>query len=286
MKIPELGEKWFGVYENCLRHYQVKKATAISRYYKPKKLYKYISFASSHWRENVFDGQLAFSFPSEFNDPFDSRWFLDYEKIIKRRFQREREAFPAELFNEESFKNYIRLSEEDTLYIRYAYCLTCFSSTPHSNLMWGHYANKHKGVCLEYDVSRLPDFMKVIMPVVYTDKPFDAFELWDMEGIDDQSAVLCPLLFKSADWSYEKEWRVIIRNEEYNTPHIIKTNNAISGIYYGFRANGEERIEIEKWAQRSQLPTYQVERSYMSYDFLSETMEDMRLKKSSKGILI
>ena len=286
MKIPELGPKWFDAYENCLRHYQVKKAVAISRYYQPKKLYKYISFASSHWRENVFDGQIAFSLPSEFNDPFDSRWFLDYEKIIKSRFQREGETCPVELLNEESFQNYINLSEEDTLYIRYAYCLTCFSSTPHSNLMWGHYANKHKGVCLEYDLSRLPNSMKLIMPVVYTDKPFDATELWDMDRVDDQYAVLCPLLFKSADWSYEKEWRAIIRNKNYVTPYIEKTKNAITGIYYGFRAFGKERTEIEEWAKKNEIQTYQLERTYMSYDFLSEPMEDLRLNNSSKGLLI
>src|SRR5690242_16738151 len=32
------------------------------------------------------------------------------------------------------------------------YCLLCFSGVWNEPLMWAHYANKHKGVCLGFDV--------------------------------------------------------------------------------------------------------------------------------------
>ena len=83
MKISELGDEWFRAYELCLRQYRVKEAAAIAKVYRPEKLYKYFSFNSSHWRDNAYNGELKFSFPADFNDPLDSRWFLDYEKIYK-----------------------------------------------------------------------------------------------------------------------------------------------------------------------------------------------------------
>ena len=83
--------------------------------------------------------------------------------------------------------------------------------------MWGHYANKHNGFCLEYDVSLFSSELQLVMPVVYTQKPFDASMILDMRGIDDKYANLCPSLFKSMDWSYEKEWRLVLPNMEYKT---------------------------------------------------------------------
>ena len=286
MKVTELGNNWSKAYEHCLNNYTVKEAIVIAKQYRPQKLYKYYSFSSEYWRGNAYQGQLAFSLPSIFNDPLDSRWFIDYKKVYKERFRKNNEEWTVDEFGGEAFfQNCIRLNEEDLLYLRYKFCLCCFSQTPHSNLMWGHYAEKHTGFCLEYDISRLPEQLQLIMPIVYTEAPFDASLLLDMCGIEDEYVQLCPLLFKSKDWSYEKEWRIILPSTTEGSPQIISTNNVISGVYFGFKSYGPEREELEKWAESNNITTYQIERSYLSFDLQSEKTDDIR-RFGHTGLLV
>ena len=287
MKISELGDKWFSVYEICLRQYNVKEVAAIAKAYRPRKLYKYFSFTSNHWKDNAFNGALKFSFPSDFNDPLDSRWFLNYETIFRERFREINEEWTIERFGgKDFFGNCVNLNEEDLLFLRELFCVCCFSQTPHSNLMWGHYANKHKGFCLEYDLSVFPTELNIIMPVVYTREPFDASMIIDMRGIEDKYARLCPSLFKSTDWSYEKEWRLILPNKEYDVAPCESVQGAISGVYFGFDSYSSERNVLEEWAERNNIPTYQVERSYMSFELQSESIKEMRRNKTHTGLLI
>ena len=88
--------------------------------------------------------------------------------------------------------------------------VSCFSTIQYSNPMWGHYADKHTGFCIEYDVSLLPKEMQLLLPVVYVERPYDASKILDMRDIDDKFACICPSLFKSIDWKYENEWRIFI----------------------------------------------------------------------------
>lgn len=90
--------------------------------------------------------ELAFNIPEIFNDPLDSRWFLDYETILSERFRDIGEDWHTSKIGVDGcFQSMVRLYEEDLMPLRNMFCLCCFSETPSSNLMWGHYANKHTG---------------------------------------------------------------------------------------------------------------------------------------------
>lgn len=283
MKISDLGDKWYKAYEFCLRKYRVKEAANIAKYYCPKKIYKYYSFSSKYWRNNVFNGEIAFNLPSNFNDPLDSRWFLNYEEILKSRFKNSGLEWKKEYYTTFSNETY----EEDLMYLKYMFYISCFSETPHSNLMWGHYADKHSGFCIEYDVASLPKNIQVLFPVVYDENTFDASKIIDMDGITDKYAMLCPYLFKSKDWAYEKEWRTFIPYDRREAPLIVETSHAISGVYFGLNSYGNPlRDELEKWADEYHITTYQMERTYRSYDLISEKISYIRSQKSTKGLLL
>lgn len=289
MKINELGDAWLDVYTACLEKYRVKEAAAIARYYQPRKIYKYFSFTSKHWQNNVFDYQIVFNVPSSFNDPHDSRWFLDYDKILKERYKEIGEDWEKEaLFsNDEMRKNMIQLYEEDLLYLHDLFCISCFSTTPYSSLMWGHYGNKHTGFCLEYDVSLLPNALRLLLPIVYIDVPFDASMILDMRDIDDKYAFICPSLFKSSEWKYEKEWRIFLPCNDEELPRIMTAPAAITGVYLGYRSYGaKERSELENWATENQISLHQIERLYGSFELVSDSIEDIRFAKKRKGLLI
>lgn len=286
MRIDELGPHWRKAYKHMADSYQTKYAAAIARYYRPKKLYKFFPFDPQYWRRNIFHGDLVFNYPSSYNDPMDSRWFLDYEKIVKERYKD-----AGEEWNDEEIKNLMKcaipLYEEDLSYLRYLFQISCFSESPCSNLMWGHYGGKHRGFCLEYDVERLALEFPLMLPVIYTQEPFQAWQLIDKRGIDEDLLVeITPYLYKSRDWSYEQEWRVFIppREKDKDTT-IISVQNCITGIFFGLRSFPEERREIEEWAKGHEVTVYQMERIYGSYDFVYDRVDDLRQGKK-KGLLL
>ena len=285
MKVSNLGDKWFLIYRKCLESFSVTNAIRIAYYYRPKKLYKYFVF-DKHWKDNVQNGTIVFNSANNFNDPLDSRWYLDYEKILKNRMRDIGSStdIVEELLTYNGKKNYTLL-EEDMLYLYDTFRISCFSETPCSNVMWGHYADKHKGFCLEYDVDKLTKKLKPLMPVIYTDKPFDASDIIDMRGIDDKFAMFCPALFKSKDWSYEKEWRILMPKSEadiklYNIP------DAITGVFLGFKTlSSGDADELENLANQMNVPVYRMERSYLSYDLVYSSISDLKCG-NSEGFLV
>lgn len=157
------------------------------------------------------------------------------------------------------------------------YCLTENNA---NILMWSHYADSHKGICVEYDLKNLTedpfDTKKYLFPVVYKERrslvrnvdilinsvcelnkaiaenyvyePSDSFET-----LDD----LLPLFVsKGKEWKYEDEWRIIFTKKHmYNVDKdkLYSGNiefKCISGIYLGYRIGSEIRKNILEIAER------------------------------------
>ncbi|OFW06719.1 MAG: hypothetical protein A3G20_02820 [Acidobacteria bacterium RIFCSPLOWO2_12_FULL_59_11] len=84
--------------------------------------------------------------------------------------------------------------------------LICFSKSWSNPLMWGHYAEKHTGMCLGFDVPE-----KLLAPVIY------AKRLLKME-FDPKTSKAKPtkkfmdqlLRTKFFDWKYENEMRLFV----------------------------------------------------------------------------
>lgn len=49
------------------------------------------------------------------------------------------------------------------------WCASCFTTDPTNEIMWAHYADGNKGVCLEFDLSTTPDLHEKTFPVEYND---------------------------------------------------------------------------------------------------------------------
>lgn len=114
--------------------------------------------------------------------------------------------------------------------------VSCFSSSGWDNqLMWSHYANAYKGICIEYDFTDFNEVIGFIYPIHYSsERP--TLSLKDvgilgvaqtkptniLQGDVDPASILAYLLAKNDCWQYEKEWRIINVEEEPNTPRFIK----------------------------------------------------------------
>jgi hypothetical protein len=101
--------------------------------------------------------------------------------------------------------------------------------------MWSHYADEHRGFCIEYDTTDIEH--PNLAPVAYgASRAIKASDLFDWLIKEDQAAyqrVFSTFFFsKSSEWKYEKEWREVcddhgIKNVEYR----------MSAIHFGMRCD-------------------------------------------------
>ena len=134
--------------------------------------------------------------------------------------------------------------------------IKCFSETYKNNLMWAHYANSHKGICIEYDICKLTDknLIKQFFPVHYLKRRemFASVEALmehaegnaELEALRDAKGIF---LSKSDVWKYEKEWRICHMNHELNKDKFKKIPfDCISAIYMGIRIEGKDIEKVKE----------------------------------------
>lgn len=107
--------------------------------------------------------------------------------------------------------------------------LICMSKTWRSPVMWAHYGDKHKGVCLGFDVVDTAP-----REVRYTPERLTHL-LGDSPTLSDFSTNSLEELMttKYQDWSYEQEWRFIVR---FESKEIIKGVDGKHFLPFGSRA--------------------------------------------------
>jgi hypothetical protein len=82
--------------------------------------------------------------------------------------------------------------------------LLCFSRSWKNPLLWGHYAEKHTGIALGFDV---PDAL--LMPAIYAERLAE-FSIDAKTGRPPRSVIDALVRTKFKDWSYENEVRVFV----------------------------------------------------------------------------
>lgn len=146
---------------------------------------------------------------------------------------------------------------DDTVYI-VSLC------TDHKNrLMWSHYADNHKGFCIEYDFGAdvLKDSGVIVFPVVYSSMrpkiPYETLLLSEkptLKNVNSQNIherIFLSMLTKDKIWSYEREWRILIsaQEESMNIPAP-----PVSCIYLGACCSEENEEMIKALVQDWNIP--------------------------------
>ncbi|HEU4472929.1 MAG TPA: DUF2971 domain-containing protein, partial [Flavisolibacter sp.] len=108
--------------------------------------------------------------------------------------------------------------------------ICCFSENNDSTLMWSHYADNHKGICIEYDFENVDSLRPFLQPIIYTN---EIFSIGTFEELTSHKKIGSTLI-KSKDWEYEKEWRLTIFNPPLNLPDRISVPTP-KAVYLGTR---------------------------------------------------
>jgi len=161
--------------------------------------------------------------------------------------------------------------------------VTCLSEKMDSPLMWSHYANKHFGFCLEYDfthsmINRYPDLNMakiMLLPVIYSEKrPLlskmvtdTKFKIEYMRTKKMPNAIIesivYGLLFKSPDWAYEHEWRIIGVNMNKPTMKLPPARK----LFLGANIEENTKCRLIEIANKKHIPVYQMYLSSDKYKF-------------------
>jgi hypothetical protein len=234
----------------------------------PEKFYKYRPFSDDaiRWIERiVLHNEIYFAPALTFNDPFDVRAVFDFEAAPDHqradflRMSRKYEPYITEAQHQAAADRVVReaLSPENiafstaTFQFMHNRLMTaemgvyCVSTKCDDVLMWAHYADSHKGVCLEFD--GLSDLMAPAQQVVYLpDRP-------SINPYRDSPAVMMERSFltKAEQWAYESEWR-LLRSEG---PGKVGFNAAsLTGIIIGALAPARVVEKVSEWCQHRDAP--------------------------------
>ena len=189
----------------------------------PKYIFKYQPI-TDYTLENLKNKKLLASHPGTFNDPFEFK----FHQIGKNIQRNEIEQFIAEI---ENFK------------------VICLTDDPYNILMWSHYADFHKGICLGFYNWGLT------YPINYTDNfPTIDFRITDeRQRITDIHTVLHT---KSKVWEYEKERRICLVPD---TPPEVDYPGGLMMIAFGVNTSREDKRKIRSIINDSDVMMYQCE---------------------------
>lgn len=149
----------------------------------------------------------------------------------------------------------------------------CLCTSYKNKLMWSHYADGHKGFCIEYDFSEPEDeiLSKLPLPVVYSENrplvPWKAAIDNSVENMEEAYAeIVMGLLTKDKEWEYENEWRILIGATEDAELVMPK----VSCIYLGASIEKENRDKIVAIAKKLNIPVKQMKVDRGTYDLHAE----------------
>jgi len=190
-------------------------------------LYKYLSVGSLSFKSILENQEVYFSPPSKLNDPFEimRNYTFPDEDEIKRHLVG-RGAKPKNL--ERLMPGAIEtLRSNHKLLIRESESIAeragIFCLTPHASnlLMWAHYGDSHRGVCIGFDIERPfdPDFghgYEVEYSDIYPNVSVLELDLMMAARLYGQKKLPCyddvvtkSLYTKSTHWRYENEIRYV-----------------------------------------------------------------------------
>lgn len=257
----------------------------------PPFLYKYYGFdhtsqtSIDRLRQIILDSRLWLSSPVDFNDPFDMSSYVDYEaKPLEKRRRIERMLANVEPhLSKKEIQSRITdlMLRQDELILRakvarqttvQACGVCCFTPDPRNLLMWSHYANQHKGLVLQFEVTKDINTFLAAIRVDYD--PNDNYPKCRWVDEDTNKHLEDVMLRKSSHWEYEDERRIIAPTHANKALDFISP--ALSGIIFGCRTSDSAMAHVKSMlTERSQQPRlFQARKHESKYELLISRIPD------------
>jgi hypothetical protein len=155
-----------------------------------------------------------------------------------------------------------------------------FSAINDSLLMWGHYADNHRGFCLEYDLEGLGaehPLREKLYPVIYSNKIYDltpwarTLVLGDRLGFNTELPILC-VIHKCDQWRYEKEWRKVL------VTHTVEADRdcpvpTTTRVFLGSKMESTKVKELLAICAHKKIEVWQMRLAEDKFELLPERLD-------------
>lgn len=233
----------------------------------PEILYRYCSVG--RLIQVLEENRIFIQSPSQMNDVYDYfpelDWTINKNEILTVLNKIFEKNWHVEIglghLNKDHFLNFL-LNEVENIEWSFGYIfgaifekkiidarnnarILSFSEDFENELLWAHYGDSHKGVCIGFDFTTVENSFKIwLSKVDYTDIPVS---INPYNVILDKGKYLVSILDsiqqKNQCWSYEKEWRFSFQ-DQYSTSKKFKylyfKKFFINLIIFGERTGDEE----------------------------------------------
>ena len=224
----------------------------------------------------LLHNEIMLASPTTFNDPFDCKFLFDRDDMSEEEWHEFYKILINRMDISDQDKNkqfeeitrspphhdakYVDLQveswrkgvEKAVSMVFIASFITGFS--PEDILMWSHYADGHKGYCLEFESDLKGEFE--VHKVRYRKKYQPLSDI--VKGIaSDTGIALSLLLTKSDRWEYENEVRAITDSEEdegMNAIHKKFSAESLRCIILGCRMPDIHKREIRRLVKQMKIP--------------------------------
>jgi hypothetical protein len=219
----------------------------------PSVLYKYTTIDTC--LKILESGRIKFSNPKDFNDPFDCQITIDTEntdeeldldvtKLVEKGklLEIQKEEYRKKLQNPEFRFDLINKIINKSINVL---GVSCFSKNKDNLLMWAHYADKHRGVVLKFELLKDTDFFIAPYPINYHSE-YPKFNYIKENSLREGGQLAKFLLeTKSKEWEYEEEIRVMkyLHELDGNRCYPIK-KQALVEIIFGCQVSDDDKCSI------------------------------------------
>ncbi len=210
-----------------------------------KYLFKFCRF-NTNALQILINKTLYFCPPNKLNDPLDSQFNLKINKLNNFSQKTRESILSSRFFLSEKIKFLIKdigldlgkESSHESFFTEYFthlqndyHGICCFSQTHSDNLLWTHYSDEAKGICLVFDRALLITALK-------NNLNSGSYHLYHgsttYRGIKKLESTLCKdgrlkwtlnhLFSKTKHWKYEKEYRLILSQLPRHSLELIPVN--------------------------------------------------------------
>ena len=214
-------------------------------------LYKYLNFSSIGAKDVIekviLNGSIEFNYVDDFNDPNEFKFDVNFTEdlgLLKKQYLQINSKSSFDLWKENVYDNNanrIEIIKNLRSEFFQAVRVACFTTNPVNNLMWSHYSNCHKGICVIYKKDELlqhfhsvkKDCMSGEVNYV-TECPSLIFpeDMSHNEKYRNKLISTKTLCFKQEEWNYEDEVRIV----------LYESNKSNNEIYYKVSPNLKNMI--------------------------------------------
>lgn len=229
----------------------------------PRIICKYFPI-DSNLLKSLDGNYLWFSDPQDFNDPYDCNLLFDTDNnareirdFITREKLRKLRVGDAKLLqnNTDELVNRFLRNPNGLRKALHAiskrfidnYGICCFSEDPYELLLWSHYADKHRGVCIKFDINQDLDFFRFPLKVDYpANYPLFNYIRASLNPSPSQMTIQFFFATKPYNYRYETEVRIIKENAT-STPHrgaIKFRKEALIEVVFGYKTSNQQMKEL------------------------------------------